>query len=92
MLQHYGDSIRWGHKHILQSLPRLLTLYFEFGNKVATVEAAAKQGQAQPKPLQQTLKNAQLQVIIGYCCAACYLIAWQAQHQSSSQARLSADS
>jgi len=64
MLQHYGDSIRWGHKHILQSLPRLLTLYFEFGNKVAAVEAAAKQGQAQPKPLQQTLKNAQLQVIM----------------------------
>eukprot|EP00775_Hariotina_reticulata_P013107 gene13107-13235_t len=62
MLQHYGDSIRCGHKHILQSLPRLLTLYFEFGNKVAAVEAAVKQGQALPKPLQQTLKNAQLQV------------------------------
>eukprot|EP00883_Tetradesmus_obliquus_P008640 jgi/Sobl393_1/19368/SZX76090.1 len=38
-LEHYGESIRAGHKHILQSLPRLLTLYFEFGSKVAASKA-----------------------------------------------------
>lgn len=34
-LKHYGESVRLGHKAILQSLPRLLTLYFEFGSKLA---------------------------------------------------------
>ncbi|WIA34494.1 hypothetical protein OEZ86_012821 [Tetradesmus obliquus] len=38
-LEHYGESIRAGHKHILQSLPRLLTLYFDFGSKVAASKA-----------------------------------------------------
>lgn len=50
-LKHYGESVRLGHKAILQSLPRLLTLYFEFGSKVAAT-----------KTLNQKLKTAQTQV------------------------------
>jgi hypothetical protein len=37
-LKHYGESVRLGHKAILQSLPRLLTLYFEFGSKMAATK------------------------------------------------------
>jgi hypothetical protein len=50
-LKHYGESVRLGHKAILQSLPRLLTLYFEFGSKVAAT-----------KQLNQKLRTAQTQV------------------------------
>lgn len=53
-LKHYGESVRLGHKAILQSLPRLLTLYFEFGSKVAAT-----------KTLNQKLKTAQTQVGVG---------------------------
>jgi hypothetical protein len=34
VLQHYGRSLEHGHRHILQSLPRLLTLYFDYGTEV----------------------------------------------------------
>ena len=50
-LKHYGESVRLGHKAILQSLPRLLTLYFEFGSKVAAT-----------KTLNQRMRAAQTQV------------------------------
>lgn len=50
-LQHYGESIRHGHKHILQALPRLLTLYFEFGSRVAAAKA-----------VHQRMRNAHTQV------------------------------
>jgi hypothetical protein len=54
-LEHYGESIRVGHKHILQSLPRLLTLYFEFGSKVAASKA-----------MNQKMRNTHTQVC--RCC------------------------
>jgi hypothetical protein len=54
-LEHYGESIRVGHKHILQSLPRLLTLYFEFGSKVAASKA-----------MNQKMRNTHTQV--RQCC------------------------
>jgi hypothetical protein len=41
-LKHYGDSVRLGHKTILQSLPRLLTLYFEFGTKYAATKSPSQ--------------------------------------------------
>eukprot|EP00878_Enallax_costatus_P022474 GHUV01023843.1.p1 GENE.GHUV01023843.1~~GHUV01023843.1.p1 ORF type:complete len:1333 (+),score=447.74 GHUV01023843.1:514-3999(+) len=50
-LSHYGESIRAGHKHILQSLPRLLTLYFEFGNRLAAT-----------KQVTQKMRSAQTQI------------------------------
>jgi hypothetical protein len=52
-LEHYGESIRVGHKHILQSLPRLLTLYFEFGSKVAASKA-----------INQKMRNTHTQVLL----------------------------
>lgn len=54
-LEHYGQAIRCGHKTILQSLPRLLTLYFEFGSRLA-VAAAGRGG------VNQKLQNAQTKV------------------------------
>lgn len=50
-LTQYGESVRLGHKNILQSLPRLLTLYFEFGSKVAATKA-----------INQKIRTAQTQV------------------------------
>jgi hypothetical protein len=47
----YGSSVRLGQRHIRQSLPRLLTLYFEFGSKMAATKAVS-----------QRLKVAQQQV------------------------------
>ncbi len=35
MLQTYGQSIRHGSKSVLHSLPRLLTLYFDFSSEQA---------------------------------------------------------
>eukprot|EP00698_Gefionella_okellyi_P014990 TRINITY_DN4193_c0_g1_i1.p1 TRINITY_DN4193_c0_g1~~TRINITY_DN4193_c0_g1_i1.p1 ORF type:complete len:1800 (-),score=472.86 TRINITY_DN4193_c0_g1_i1:48-5345(-) len=31
VIEHYGASLRYGHKHIFQALPRLLSLWFDFG-------------------------------------------------------------
>jgi hypothetical protein len=35
VIQSYGASLEHGHRHVLQSLPRLLTLYFDYGQEVA---------------------------------------------------------
>jgi hypothetical protein len=51
-LKHYGDSVRLGHKAILQSLPRLLTLYFEFGSKMA----ATKNPSVKPRTAQTQVR------------------------------------
>jgi len=38
VLEHYGASLKYGHKHIFQSLPRLLTLWFECtGDRYASI-------------------------------------------------------
>ena len=34
ILEEYGESLKCGHKHIFQSLPRLLTLWFENSDRV----------------------------------------------------------
>ena len=34
MLKHYGLSLQFGNKFIYQSMPRLLTLWLDFGAKV----------------------------------------------------------
>ncbi len=31
IIKHYGQSVTLGHLHIYQCLPRLLTLFFEYG-------------------------------------------------------------
>ena len=32
VLRNYGKSVLYGHKHIYQSMPRMLTIWFEYGN------------------------------------------------------------
>lgn len=32
VLRNYGKSVLHGHKHIYQSMPRMLTIWFEYGN------------------------------------------------------------
>eukprot|EP00854_Cymbomonas_tetramitiformis_P001078 gene1078-1627_t len=34
-VRHYGMSLKYGHKHIYQSLPRMLTLWLDFGERSA---------------------------------------------------------
>lgn len=41
-LTQYGASVRLGHKSVRQSLPRLLTLYFEFGSKMVAARAVTQ--------------------------------------------------
>ena len=31
VIRNYGSSVQHGHRHIYQSVPRLLTVWFEFG-------------------------------------------------------------
>ncbi len=40
VLKNYAESLRYGNKRIFQSLPRLLTLWFENANKAAAAEAS----------------------------------------------------
>ena len=32
VLRNYGKSVLHGHTHIYQSMPRMLTIWFEYGN------------------------------------------------------------
>ncbi len=32
VLRNYGKSVLYGHTHIYQSMPRMLTIWFEYGN------------------------------------------------------------
>ena len=32
VLRNYGKSVLYGHQHIYQSMPRMLTIWFEYGN------------------------------------------------------------
>lgn len=38
VLKHYGMAVKYGHRHIFQTLPRLLTLYLDFGTFVKEQE------------------------------------------------------
>jgi hypothetical protein len=35
VLRNYGRCVAHGHKHIYQSMPRMLTIWFEYGNYCA---------------------------------------------------------
>ena len=35
VLKNYGQAIRHGHRHIYRSLPRMLTVWFDFGSTCA---------------------------------------------------------
>ena len=38
-VKEYGTSLRYGHKRIHESLPRMLTLWFDIGDAVVKTEA-----------------------------------------------------
>ena len=38
VIQHYATSLRHGHRHAYESLPRMLTLWFDVGAAAAFVE------------------------------------------------------
>ena len=38
-VREYGASIKYGHRHIYESLPRMLTLWFDIGDRVYEAEA-----------------------------------------------------
>ena len=44
VLKHYGESVARGHQHVYQSLPRMLTLFFEFGSSPAAAAASSSTG------------------------------------------------
>ena len=38
VLRHYGSALRYGNKYIYQCMPRLLSLWLDFGAKVTEAE------------------------------------------------------
>jgi len=42
IIQNYGHALRYGHSHIFQSLPRLLTLWFEAASMISSSTRAGK--------------------------------------------------
>jgi serine/threonine-protein kinase ATR len=44
VIKHYGESLVQGHAHVYQSLPRMLTLWFEFGSSPAAMAVAKEKG------------------------------------------------
>ena len=42
VIRNYGLAVQYGHRHIFQSLPRLLTLWFDFGSHIKTITVTQK--------------------------------------------------
>lgn len=42
VIRNYGLAVQYGHRHIFQSLPRLLTLWFDFGAHIKSIQATQK--------------------------------------------------
>jgi hypothetical protein len=61
IVQNYGRALQWGHAHIFQSLPRLLTLWFEAasafpaGSRVAEDLSATMRSLSRSLPVYQWL-------------------------------------
>ncbi|KAL3137629.1 hypothetical protein ABBQ38_004906 [Trebouxia sp. C0009 RCD-2024] len=45
VMRNYGLAVQYGHRHIFQSLPRLLTLWFDFGSHIKTITVTQKNRQ-----------------------------------------------
>lgn len=43
VIRHYGKAVANGHQHIYQTVPRLLTVYFEFGMYCAALPETSRQ-------------------------------------------------
>ena len=44
VIRNYGLAVHYGHRHIFQSLPRLLTLWFDFGSHIKSITVTQKVG------------------------------------------------
>jgi len=42
VIRNYGLAVQYGHRHIFQSLPRLLTLWFDFGSHIKSITVTQK--------------------------------------------------
>lgn len=42
VIRNYGLAVQYGHQHIFQSLPRLLTLWFDFGSHIKSIAVNQK--------------------------------------------------
>lgn len=42
VIRNYGLAVQYGHRHIFQSLPRLLTLWFDFGSHIKSITGTQK--------------------------------------------------
>lgn len=54
VITNYGGSLMYGHKYIFQSMPRMLTLWLDFGADVARHQkdrADEKMKNVHPSPL-----------------------------------------
>lgn len=56
VIRHYGDTLRYGNKFIYQSIPRLLTLWLDFGASLPDVGASRSQSSERPA-LSKTLEQ-----------------------------------
>ncbi|KAL0029509.1 hypothetical protein WJX79_000191 [Trebouxia sp. C0005] len=45
VIRNYGLAVQYGHQHIFQSLPRLLTLWFDFGSHIKSIAVTQKNRQ-----------------------------------------------
>ncbi|KAL0053239.1 hypothetical protein WJX82_003001 [Trebouxia sp. C0006] len=45
VIRNYGLAVQYGHRHIFQSLPRLLTLWFDFGSHIKSITVTQKNRQ-----------------------------------------------
>ena len=58
VIQHYATSLRHGHRHAYESLPRMLTLWFDVGAAAAAAAAAAASAASAEKHAGAGAKNA----------------------------------
>lgn len=57
VIENYGKAIANGHDHVYEALPRLLTVWYEFGSHYESLPAVSKQNaQASHRPFLNALQ------------------------------------
>jgi len=80
VVQFFGQSLQYGSQHIYQSMPRMLTLWLDYGAEVVAAESAGEKSSASD-PLRQGMRSAldklnrQIAVISGNLAPYQFLIA-----------------
>ena len=57
VVKHFWQSLRYGNQYIYQSLPRLLSLWLDYGASVVEAEKKERARQTQGAPQSQKLTN-----------------------------------